>query len=71
MPSDKFQRGDQVTWKWAGKTVKGEVVKLLTEDIEIKGHSVKASKENPQYLVRSKNSGNEAAHKPESLTKDG
>jgi len=39
----------------------------LTHPIEIKGHHVAASKENPEYLVKSNKPGKEAAHKPESL----
>ena len=42
--------------------------KKLTSPTEIKGHGVKASKENPEYLVKSDKTGAEAAHKPESLT---
>ena len=42
--------------------------KKLTSPTETKGHGVKASKENPEYLVKSDKTGAEAAHKPESLT---
>jgi hypothetical protein len=44
----------------------GTVVKKLTSPITIKGHDVKASADEPQYLVRSDNGG-EAAHKPSAL----
>ncbi|MFN8492779.1 MAG: DUF2945 domain-containing protein [Caldilineaceae bacterium] len=41
----------------------------LTSPIDIKGHHVAASAENPQYLVVSDSSGEETAHKPEALAK--
>ena len=48
-----FKQGDKVSWSTPqGKTV-GKVVKKLTSRTEVKGHTVAASKENPQYLVES------------------
>jgi hypothetical protein len=41
----------------------------VTSKTKIKGHEVKASKDNPQYVVESDKSGGEAAHKPGSLKK--
>jgi hypothetical protein len=63
-----FQPGDQVSWQTAqGKTV-GKVVKKLTSRTHIKGHSVAASEDDPQYLVESDKTGSQAAHKPDALT---
>ena len=64
--ADEFKKGDKVEWHGPGK-VKGEVEKKLTEPTDIKGHHVAASKDNPEYLVKSDKTGKEAAHKPESL----
>ncbi len=36
--------------------------------MQIKGHKVAASKDNPEYMVKS-DSGGEAAHKPDALKK--
>jgi hypothetical protein len=36
--------------------------------MDIKGHHVAASKDNPEYLVET-DDGKQAAHKPEALTK--
>ena len=55
-------------WKSSQGTIEGTVEKKLTSPTETKGHGVKASKENPEYLVKSDKTGAEAAHKPESLT---
>jgi hypothetical protein len=65
--SDEFKKGDKVEWKSSQGTIKGEVEKKLTEPMEIKGHHVSASKDNPEYLVKSDKTDKEAAHKPESL----
>jgi hypothetical protein len=67
-----FRKGDRVEWNsHGGKRSRrgvavGTVVKTLTAPTSIKGHDVKASAEEPQYLVRSDNGG-EAAHKPSAL----
>jgi len=61
--------GDKVGWDSSGGHSTGKVVKKLTSPTKIKGHKVAASKDNPQYLVKSEKSGKEAAHKAESLTK--
>ena len=61
--------GDKVGWDSSGGHSTGKVVKKLTSATRIKGHKVAASKDDPQYLVESEESGKQAAHKPESLTK--
>lgn len=66
--ADDFKPGDHVEWHGPGK-VEGIVVRKLTEPMEIKGHHVAASKENPEYLVKSDTTGAEAAHKAEALKK--
>ena len=67
--TQEFRQGDKVTWKSHGGTAEGEVVRKITSDTEAGGRTVRASKEEPQYLVRSEKSGGEAVHKPEALTK--
>ena len=64
----EFKKGDAVTWKSHGGTAKGKVEKKQTSPTQIKGHKVAASKDNPEYIVRSENGGT-AAHKPDALTK--
>jgi hypothetical protein len=65
--SDELKKGDKVEWKSSQGIIQGEIEKKLTEPMEIKGHHVSASKDDPQYLVKSDKTGKEAAHKPESL----
>jgi hypothetical protein len=63
-----FRKGDKVEWNFSGGTAKGVVEKKITSSRKIKGHEVKASPSNPEYLVKS-NNGGEAAHKPGALKK--
>jgi hypothetical protein len=69
--SQVFKQGDRVTWKSHGGYAEGEVLRKITEDTELGGRNVRASEDNPQYLVRSDTSGGEAAHKPAALRKEG
>ena len=67
--ADDLKKGDKVEWKSSGGKSVGEVKKKLTSEAKIKGHTVKASKDNPEYLVESDKSRGKAAHKPDALKK--
>ncbi len=64
-----FQKGDRVRWSSHGGEAEGEVLEKITSDTEAAGRTVRASREEPQYLVRSDKSGGEAVHKPDALEK--
>ena len=64
-----LKKGDEVTWKSHGGEAVGKVKRKLTSDTEAGGRRVKASKDDPQYLVQSDKSGGEAVHKPSALEK--
>ena len=64
-----LQKGDKVEWDSSQGTIEGTVEKKLTAPMKIKGHEVKASQDNPEFLVKSDKTGAEAAHKPEELRK--
>jgi hypothetical protein len=66
--SDKFRPGDAVEWNSHGGIARGKVMKKLTSRTLIKGHTVAASDDNPEYLVET-DSGAHAAHKPDALRK--
>ena len=67
--NQSFQPGDRVKWNTAqGETV-GKVVKNVSKTIYIKSLKVSASEDEPQYVVESEKTGQQAAHKPESLSK--
>ncbi len=64
-----LKKGDDVEWDGPQGAVQGTVEKKLTGPMKIKGHEVKASEDNPEYLVKSDKTGAEAAHKPDELRK--
>lgn len=65
----ELKPGDEVTWETSQGETHGKVEKKQTKPTKIKGHAVKASEEEPQYIVRSDKSGRKAAHRPEALKK--
>jgi hypothetical protein len=65
----ELHKGDKVSWKSHGGTAHGTVEKKQTSDTKIKGHQVRASADDPQYIVKS-GKGGTAAHKPGALTKE-
>ena len=65
----EFDKGDHVSWKSHGGEAVGEVEKKITKDTEAAGRTVRASEDDPQYLVKSEKSGGEAVHKPDALKK--
>lgn len=67
--SERFRKGDRVRWSSHGGEAVGTVERRITEDSEAGGRRVRASRDEPQYLVRSEKSGGTAVHKPEALTK--
>jgi hypothetical protein len=69
MSDDTFKKGDKVEWKSHGSKAEGKVEKKITSETEAGGRKVKASKDEPQYLVKSDKSGGEAVHKPGALKK--
>ncbi|WP_210479542.1 DUF2945 domain-containing protein [Naasia sp. SYSU D00948] len=66
----EFKKGDKVSWKSHGGEAVGEVKEKITEDTKAAGRQVRASEEDPQYLVKSEKSGGEAVHKPDALSKE-
>jgi hypothetical protein len=69
--AENLRPGDKVRWQSHGGEAVGEVEKEITADTEAAGRSVRASQDDPQYLVKSDKSGGEAVHKPGALRKAG
>ncbi|MDB5557973.1 MAG: hypothetical protein JWQ36_907 [Enterovirga sp.] len=65
----ELKPGDAVTWDTSQGETQGNVVKKQTSPTTIKRHKVAASKDNPEYIVKSDKSGKIAAHKPGELRK--
>jgi hypothetical protein len=64
-----MKKGDKVAWNTSQGETRGTVEKKQTSPTKIKGHEVDASKDDPQYIVKSDKTGAKAAHKPEALKK--
>ena len=67
MGEDELRKGDHVEWNSHGGTAEGVVERKITSDTEAAGRTVRASEDDPQYLVKSEKSGGEAVHKPSAL----
>jgi hypothetical protein len=67
--AEELKKGDKVSWKSHGGEAHGVVEKKQTSRTTIKGHTVAASPENPQFIVKTAE-GKKAAHKAEALTKE-
>ena len=65
----EFRKGDKVRWRSHGGEAEGVVLRKITSDTEAAGRTVRASADEPQYLVRSDKSGGEAVHRPDALEK--
>ena len=69
MARDDLKKGNKVEWQTSQGKTSGKVSKRVTSKTRIKGHEVKATKGDPQYVVESDKTGAEAAHKPGALKK--
>ena len=69
MSRHQFTKGDRVEWDSHGGTAEGVVERKITSDTTAAGRTVRASEDDPQYLVRSDKSGGEAVHRPDALRK--
>ena len=67
--AEEFKKGDKVEWNSHGGKAVGTVERKITSDTEAAGRKVKASMDQPQYLVKSEKSGRTAVHKPGALKK--
>jgi hypothetical protein len=68
--ADHLEKGDHVTWKSHGSTTEGTVEREITSDTKASGRQVRASEDEPQYVVKSDRSGRTAVHRPSALDKD-
>ena len=51
--TNAFKVGDHVTWNSEAGHVSGRIVKVHTENVNYKGYVHHASKEEPQYEIKS------------------
>ena len=67
--STTFKVGDHVSWNSEAGQVSGTITKVHTSDFEYKGHTRRASDEEPQYEIASDKTDHVAAHKGSALRK--
>ncbi len=66
-----FRVGDLVEWNSEAGRVRGTIKKKITSETKFKGYTVHASKEEPQYLIKSEKTDHLAMHKGAALKKVG
>jgi hypothetical protein len=66
---DAFKVGDHVEWNSEAGHVRGTIKKKVTSAIKFKTYTVRASKEEPQYLIKSDKTDHMAMHKGAALKK--
>jgi hypothetical protein len=63
----KFEKGDHVSWNSEAGHVSGTIIAVHTRDFNYKGHTHHASKDDPQYEIKSDKTDHIAAHKGSAL----
>ncbi len=69
MVTESFKVGDHVSWNSEAGPVGGTITKVITSEVEFKGYKVHASKDEPQYEIKSDKTDHIAMHKGTALTK--
>ena len=64
-----FKVGDHVEWNSEAGRVRGTIKKTIRSAIKFKGYTVRATKDEPQYLIKSDTSDHLAMHKGAALKK--
>ena len=69
MAAKHFEVGDHVSWNSEAGRASGTITKTITSEIMFKGYKVHASKDEPQYEIKSDKTDHIAMHKGSALTK--
>jgi hypothetical protein len=62
-----FKVGDHVSWNSEAGRIRGTIQKKITAPTKFKSYVARASKDEPQYLVKSDKTGHLAMHKGTAL----
>ena len=65
----EFKVGDHVEWNSEAGRVRGTIKKKVTSAIKFKTYTVRASPDQPQYLIKSDKTDHLAMHKGSALEK--
>lgn len=68
-PKHAFKKGDHVEWNSEAGHVRGTIQKTITSAMKFKTYTVRASKKEPQYLIKSDKTDHLAVHKGAALKK--
>ncbi len=66
-----FEIGDHVSWNSEAGQVSGRIVRVHTKDVDYKGYIHHASKDDPQYEIKSDKTDHVALHKGRALRRLG
>jgi hypothetical protein len=64
-----WKTGDKVRWNTSQGETHGTVVEVRTRPFSIEGTDLKASADDPRYVVESDKTGARAAHRADALRK--
>jgi len=64
----QFKVGDRVAWNSEAGRVRGRIVRVHSRKVTYKGYTRHASKEEPQYEIKSDKTDHVAMHKGTALT---
>jgi len=67
----RFHIGDHVSWNSEAGRVRGTIRRKITAPMKFKGYTVRASKKEPQYLIKSDTTDHLAMHKGSALRRIG
>ena len=65
----RFKVGDHVAWNSEAGRVAGTIVRVHTKDVQYKGYTHHASKDAPQYEIKSDKTDHVALHRARALRK--
>lgn len=65
----KFKVGDHVTWNSEAGHVSGTIIRIHSSEFNYKGYTHHATREDPQYEIKSDKTDHIAVHKGAALTK--
>jgi hypothetical protein len=69
MKKQRFRKGDHVSWNSEAGRVSGRIMRVVTSSEQFKGYTVHASKDEPQYEIKSDKTDHIAMHKGSALTR--
>ena len=65
--TQRFKIGDHVSWNSEAGRVSRKIARVHTKDVDYKGYIHHASKDEPQYEIKSDKTAHVALHKGEAL----